>query len=147
MTQYDFAWKFIERPKRIVEDWINKLFGWGNDILIGRDVRKHRGELVLNNSWEVVELLGWASIEDKFTDAFGKEHTWGDYYFVYYGSRVSRGENDREISYDSCCGGFVVLKGKLSMFEYGRLKSQWDMNSPTLEVKLDSVKKDKVTLW
>lgn len=143
MTQYDFAWKFIERPKRYVESWINNLFGWGNDMLIGRDVRNHRYELVINESWEVVELLGWAEIEDKLIDASGKECTISDYYFVYYGG----GRGNRKISYDSCCGGFRVLKGKLSMFEYGRLKNQWDMNTPKLEEKLKLVKKDKVKLW
>jgi hypothetical protein len=111
-TRYDFYWNYIERPKRIIESYVNKIFGWDNPILIQRDVNKHRNELVLDSPFKVVKLLGWT---DQYED---------DYYWVVLSHREG-------IQLYSCVGGFVWLKNKLSGFDYYCAVEVWNLNNPT----------------
>lgn len=111
MNKYNFYWKCIERPKRIIEGYINKIFGFDNSILIQRDVNTHRNELVLGSPFEIVKLLGWT---DQFDD---------DYYYII--------QIRDKISLYSCVGGFVWLKNKLSGFDYYHTVEVWNLNTPS----------------
>jgi hypothetical protein len=112
--QYDFYWKYIECPKRIIVGYVNSFFGWDNKVLIQRTVNKHRNELVLDSPFEVVKLLGWTYQYDD------------DYYWVVY--KYKEG-----IQLYSCVGGFGWLKNKLSGFDYYHALSVWNLNNPTDE--------------
>ena len=130
MTRYEFIWRFIERPKRIIESFFEKLFNLDSNYkLIQKEVNKHRGEIVLNNGYELVELLGWTDYHD-------------DYYYVYYNWRGKYGK----IELDTCCGGFTILKGKLGLFKYEHLKEMYKINTPTLKQKLELVRNKEITL-
>lgn len=115
MNRYDFAWKCIERPKRIIEGWRNKLFKWDNPILIQRECNKHRNELVLDG-FNVVRLLGWTS-QYEYDE-------WGDYYYVVY-------DLHNGIQLVSCVGGFIWLKNQLSMFDYEKTEYTFQLNTPS----------------
>lgn len=131
MTRFDFAWKFIERPKRIIEGWIKHLFRWNNAILIQRDVNKHRNEIVIETPFRILMLLGW-------TDQYKEE----DYYWVTYDPRDFKSP----IHLESCCGGFIYLKNQLSMFDYEQLRNIWNMNTKPLDEILNMVKDKKIIL-
>jgi hypothetical protein len=125
--QYNFYWKYIERPKRIINGYVNKIFGWDNAVLIQREVNKHRNELVLDSPFQVVKLLGWT---DQYDD---------DYYWVVYTYR----EGIKEYS---CVGGFVWLKDKLSGFDYTHAVCVWDLNNPTEEEITTMIKEEGIIL-
>jgi len=72
-----------------------------------KEIRKHRGELVLD-IFEVVRLEGFHEDED-------------DYYYVF--KSLYRGR-----FYSSCVGEFVPLKGRLSKKEYKELERVWELN-------------------
>lgn len=120
MTKYDFYWRCIERPKRIVDNYINKILGWHNPETIQRDVNKHRYELVLDSPFTVVRLLGWT---DQYED---------DYYWIVY--------TRKGIQLYSCVGGFVWLKNRLSGFEYYSALNVWELNTLPLKDVLNLVK-------
>jgi len=109
MDKFEFYWRFVERPKRIIHGFINRrILKHDNAYLIQREVNKHRGELCIDPGFTLVKLLGWT---DQYDD---------DYYYV-IGSRS-------DIHLQSCVGGFTWLKGKLSGFEYYRTLGNWDKN-------------------
>lgn len=109
MNKFDFYWRFVERPKRIVSSFINcTLLKRDNAYLIQREVNKHRGELCLDYGFQLVKLLGWT---DQYDD---------DYYYVV--------DSRSGIQLESCVGGFIWLKGKLSGFDYYMLLDNWKRN-------------------
>ena len=109
MDKFEFYWKFVERPERIISGFINrKILKRDNAYLIQKEVNKHRGELCIDPGFEMVKLLGWT---DQYDD---------DYYYV-VGSRS-------DIRLQSCVGGFTWLKGSLDGFEYYGLLKSWDRN-------------------
>ncbi len=125
--QYNFYWKYIERPKRIINGYVNKIFGWDNAVLIQRTVNTHRNELVLDSPFWVVKLLGWT---DQYDD---------DYYWVIYSYREG-------VQLYSCVGGFVWLKDKLSGFDYAYAVCVWDLNNPTDEEITAMIKEEGIIL-
>ena len=121
----NFYWKYVERPKRIFESWINRLLGWDNAVLIQRDVNKHRNELGIEH-FTVIRLLGWT---DQYED---------DYFWVV--------QDENEIKLHSCCGGFVWLKNKLNGFNYYQMLNWWGLNYLPLTDALEKVKERNIKL-
>ena len=121
MGKYEFYWKFIERPKRIIQSLFR-----GNtptSVLIQREADKFRGEIMLDG-FCVVRLLGWTDVEDD------------DYCWVY----DTKGDTGRSVGMLSCCIGFKRLKTKLSGFDYYSLDSLWNMNGMSYQ---DGLKRAK----
>ncbi len=109
---YDFIWKYIERPKRILMSRIHKIFGRGNAEIIQGEVNRHRGELVLY-LFDVVKLIGWT---DQYDD---------DYYWIIQSPCDYRDS----IKLASCVGDFIWLKNHLSQWNYAYLLNVFDMNA------------------
>jgi hypothetical protein len=130
MTKYDFYWRCIERPRRIVDSYINGILGWYNEETIQRDVNKHRNELVLDSPFNVVRLLGW-------TDQY-QDEKYGDYYWVV--------ETRVDVELLSCVGGFVWLRKRLSGFEYYSALNVWELNTLPLNDVLNVVKDKGIIL-
>jgi hypothetical protein len=130
MTKYDFYWRCIERPRRIVDSYINGILGWYNEETIQRDVNKHRYELVLDSPFNVVRLLGW-------TDQY-QDEKYGDYYWVV--------ETRVDVELLSCVGGFVWLRKRLSGFEYYSALNVWELNTLPLNDVLNVVKDKGIIL-
>lgn len=130
MTKYDFYWRCIERPRRIVDSYINGILGWYNEETIQRDVNKHRNELVLDSPFNVVRLLGW-------TDQY-QDEKYGDYYWVV--------ETRVDVELRSCVGGFVWLRKRLSGFEYYSALNVWELNTLPLNDVLNVVKDKGIIL-
>jgi len=86
-----------------------------------------RNEFVLDIPSNIVLLLGWT---DQYDD---------DYFWVIY-------NENREIVLDSCCGGFVRLKGKLNGFDYYNIQHRWELNNPSLADVLNTVKERGIIL-
>ncbi len=104
---FNFYWKYIERPKRIFESYINRLLGWDNPILIQREVNQHRNELAIEH-FAVIRLLGW-------TDQYDDDYCWVV-------------QDGNEIKLHSCCGGFIWLKNRLNGFNYYQMVEWWNLN-------------------
>ena len=126
MDKFNFYWRFVERPKRVVWSWVNCFLKRDNAFLIQKEADRMRNEFVLGVPSEVVLLLGWT---DQYED---------DFYWVVY--------NNHEINLHSCCGGFIRLKGKLSRFHYYHIQRVWQMNNPKLEDVLNMVKEKGIVL-
>lgn len=116
-----WSWKYIERPKRIITSRFHKLFKIDNAKIIQIHVNKHRNELVYDSPFEVVRLLGWT---DQFED---------DYFWIVYHQKNG-------VQLHSCVGGFVWLKGKLSLFDYHQADEVFSMNCPSSEIILNMLK-------
>jgi hypothetical protein len=71
----------------------------GNREKIIAEFEEYKGQFVINDDWKVVRLI--AVGDDEF-----------DYYWVYW--------DGRKITWASCCGGFVPLKGKVDDDHYQR---------------------------
>lgn len=122
MTKLDFYWKFIERPKRIMSTYLDRLMGWDTPDHVQRAVDKHRNEIVLDTPDEVVLLLGWT---DQFVD--------DDYYWIVYSRRYG-------LRLHSCVGGYVWLKDRLTGFEYHQAEHVFHLNVPDMDTILKLVK-------
>lgn len=122
-----WSWIYIERPRRIIESIVNKLFRMNNEKLIQRDVNKHRNELVYDSPFSVVRLLGWTDIPDD------------DYFWVVY-------DSSQGVVLHSCVGGYVWLKDRLSIFEYHYADDIFKLNTPPLSEILQLVKDMNIIL-
>ena len=108
-----WSWKYIERPKRILSGYYHQIRKWDNAKIIQHEVDRHRYEIVYDIPFRCVMLLGWT---DQFDD---------DYYWAFYDRTLG-------VQLDSCVGGFVRLKGKLSAFHYHQAKQIFEWNTPPL---------------
>ncbi len=127
MNAYDFHWKYIERPRRILHSFFFRtLLGWDNAILIQREANKARNELVYDSPFNVVRLLGW-------TDQYEE-----DYYWVIQTRRDG-------VQLYTCVGGFSRLKNRLSRWEY--LYADWcfEVNEP-IATAFEEIKKRGIVL-
>jgi hypothetical protein len=112
MSKYEFWWKFIERPRRILEGWYRiATFTNTNAYQIQREANKYRGQLVIDGFDVVVRLLGWT---DQYED---------DYYWVIW--------KKGKVELHSCVGGFCNLKGYLKTWDYIHLDYLYELNWPT----------------
>lgn len=118
----DFYWKYVERPKRIISRWFDKLLGFtDNAVIIQREADRHRYELVYQDPFDIYILLGW-------TDQYEN-----DYYWVVYEDRGG-------IRLISCVGGFIWLKNRLTKHEYYSSASTWLYNNNSIEEMLKEAK-------
>lgn len=124
-SKEDFWWKYVERPKRIIESVWNKIWGIDIEKELKEEVDKHRFELVtmpFDNS-EIVRLLGLCVGEE-------------DYYYVAL-------KESGEIYYCTCVGGFTPLIKSMDKFTYYHMERLWDMNmDKSIEEVLEGFKKD-----
>ena len=113
-------WTWIERPKRLLESWLLRIFRVRQDNRVGisREVDAHRGRLVLMFG-EVHRLLGWSEDSE-------------DYWYVTI-------DKQRRIIRHSCVGGFVPLYGALPGFDYWQLAHWWNLNGQSYENGLRAV--------
>lgn len=119
-AKYDKAWKKV-RVSRIIHSKILKLLRRdSNPQLIQKEANQMRGEIVLDH-FNTVRLLGW-------TDQFEE-----DYYWVYL---IRDREGTPKLSYSSCVGGPIRLKGSLPDFEYQMLDNLAGMNFYDIELGL-----------
>ena len=85
------------------------ILGWNNPIMIAKEVNKHRGEMVLSPGiHDPCRLEGWVNEPE-------------DLYYVM--TSLKRG-----VFFDSCVGGFTVLKGKIDWHEYYKIQNTFDLN-------------------
>ena len=126
MNKFDFYWKFVERPKRIIGSRINNFLKQDNAFLIQKEVNRMRNELVIDYPYRIVQLLGWT---DQYED---------DYYWVI--------DCKKRIELSSCVGGFIRLKNRLSGFDYYRMENSWRMNQMPLDQVLKEVKNKGIIL-
>jgi hypothetical protein len=113
VDKFDFYWRFLERPKRRMNSFINRKIlrrNRYNAVIIQGEINKHRNELVIQAPFQIVKLLGW-------TDQYDE-----DYYYVIYSP-------GRGLVLSSCVGGFVWLKGNLSGFDYYHMVATWELNT------------------
>ncbi len=122
----NWTWRFIERPKRIMQGVVHKLLRWDSAKLIQRDVAKHRNELVWDTPFNVVRLMGWTDREED------------DYYWVIYDRRQG-------VCLHSCVGGFVWLKDYLPLWEYHYANEVFELNEPTKDI-MDAIKNRNIIL-
>jgi hypothetical protein len=121
----EFHWKYIERPKRKVGYWFDKLLGQdSNEYKIAKEVSENVGELVLV-TWqpEICMLLGWSEDED-------------DYYYVVQ-------KSDGTVRESTCVGGIIPLRDSLNGFLYEMVKNQWRL---TLADGIREVEKRNIIL-
>ena len=120
----NFWWKYVERPKRIIGDVWNKIWGMDIDKVLKMDVDNHRFELVIMpyDGGKIVRLLGLGMDED--------------YYYV--------AQNiDGSIYYCTCVGGFTPLIKSMDKFTYYHMERLWDMNMyKSIEEVFERFKKD-----
>ena len=126
----NFWWKYVERPKRIIGDVWNKIWGMDIDKVLKMDVDNHRFELVIMpyDGGKIVRLLGLGMDED--------------YYYV--------AQNiDGSIYYCTCVGGFTPLIDSMDKFTYYRMEYLWDRNmEKSVEDVFKELKnKDKVITY
>ncbi len=127
MTKFNFYWQYIERPRRIISGFfLRKMLKWDNAKHIQWGVNKHRNELVLSQGNEVARLLGWT---DQYED---------DYYWVIYVPRTG-------VRLETCVGGPLWLKKRLSGFEYYRLERNFEINNP-MEIAKQLIEEQKIIL-
>ena len=66
-----WSWKYLEKPKRVCHRLIyRKLLGYDNAVLIAKEAKQAKNEIVLFPPWDICRLLGWT---DQYED---------DYYWV-----------------------------------------------------------------
>ena len=118
MTKHDFWWKFVERPKRVVESFFRRIFKIDGARLVQAEADRHRGELAIDPCDRIVKFLGWTDSEEE------------DRYWVHW-------ERNRGIVLNSCCGGYIWLKGRLSGFDYYRLLDMFEKNTDGKKLEKD----------
>lgn len=113
--KYKLFWKLVEQPKRRLSRFFwYTLLKKDNAFMIQREVNKHRNQLMLDDVYGVIKLIGW-------TDQFES-----DYYYI---AQVIRHEESDNVFLYSCVGSFIPLKGRLPEFTYLRLEQLWYMNA------------------
>ncbi len=78
-----------------------------------KEIGKYKNTLVIGDLMDIVRLVG--VIEE--TD---------DFYWLYDKGKY----NKVEISYSSCVGGWIPLKGFVPKKDYDRMVSIWNLNTP-----------------
>jgi hypothetical protein len=74
------------------------------------EVAPHIGDLVIDDSWDVVRILGVVDGED-------------DYYYIY---KVPH----KGVVWSTCVGTFIPLKGKIDEYKYHNMNVCFYMNEP-----------------
>jgi hypothetical protein len=129
MTKFDFYWRFVERPLRIIGGFFQyEVFKRDNAFLINRWVKRHRNEVMVH-CLDLVRLIGW-------TNQY-KE----DYYYVL--DYVVRGKG-HQILLMSCVGEPTRLKRRMKRFDYYSIEEDWNRNGGTVEECLERAKKKKI---
>ncbi len=123
-------WKYIERPKRILESFIINLCKLDNAFLIQREADRCRGEIVLDH-FNIVRLIGWTDQEKE------------DYYWLLL-TRNKQG--DLQIVKSSCVGSPLRLRGKLETFDYWSLDHLANLNFLTIENGLQLCKEKNIVI-
>ena len=119
---YDFYWTYIERPLRIISDW----FSWTRGSVeqqIMNEFKKHKYEIIISSSdYGVYRFMGIGDDEM-------------DMYYILEGK-------DRKISWHTCVGGLIYLKGKINHMDYLSMEFLWEANSDiSLEDRLEEFTK------
>ena len=123
----DFLWKYVERPRRYIEHYKNKLLGWDNVKKIQHEVNKHRYELCWDAPFNIVRLIGW-------TDQYDE-----DLYYVIYNRKEG-------VHLYSCVGGFVYLKDYVPKWEYANAEYVFELNTTNLLNILNMVEHKEIKL-
>lgn len=126
INKFNFYWRFVERPKRMISSRINKFLKRDNAFLIQKEADLMRNELVIDCPDRIVQLLGWT---DQYDD---------DYYWV-----VAYKE---KVELHSCVGGFIRLKNRLSGFHYYQMENNWRMNHLPMDQVLEEVENKGIVL-
>ncbi len=112
---YETYWKHIERPKRIIHSFLFRKTS--TQKILKKFFRKHKNELMLDYGFgRVVRLVGLVDGKD-------------DYYYVYQTTDSCKGN----LSLDSCVGQPIILKGRLSVWDYLTLEHQFNLNGLTIQ--------------
>lgn len=129
--KYQFYWKTVEQPGRIITGFFEDLIYGKNKTpkRINKFVKKHRYEIMLD-MFEICRLLGWT---DSYDD---------DYYYVLQRYRYGK-EIKNSIILSSCIGRPIPIKHRIPMFDYYQLEHQWELNTYKLEDVLEELKNKK----
>jgi hypothetical protein len=109
----------MERPKRLINSFIGKVFCITTEDRISVFVNKHRNELMLDH-FEIVRLLGWTKQYEE------------DYYYIL-------DTRQKGIVLFSCVGCPIPLKRKISNFDYYHLEDIWYLNGHGVYEALDKM--------